>query len=88
MTAKHHLIFRYTVWILTAVIFIANIFSNNAAEIVLSVALIVCGSWLLINSIILYKRINGDAENAFHNGFGFEPIFFILPLLLIQNFLF
>ena len=88
MTAIHHLIFRYIVCILTVTIFIANIFSHNAAEIVLSITLAVCGLWMLINSIILYKRINEDYENAFHNGFGFEPIFFILPLLLIHKFLF
>lgn len=88
MTVIYQLIFRYTVWILIAAIFITNIFSNNTAKIVLSITQAVCGLWMLINSIILYKRINEDAENAFHNGFGFEPIFFILPLLLIHKFLF
>ncbi len=83
MIEKYQLIFRWTAWILTAAIFITNVFSNNAAEIVLLITQVVAGVWLLINSIILYKRINEEAENAFHNGFGFEPIFFILPTIII-----
>ncbi len=88
MIEKYQLIFRWTAWILTAAIFITNVFSNNAAEIVLLITQVVAGVWLLINSIILYKRINEDTENAFYNGLGGEPIFFVLIIFLIHKFLF
>lgn len=88
MTATHHLIFRCISYTLTFSIFIANIFSNNIAEIFLYITLFVCLAWLLINGFILFMRIIKDFDNAFHRGLGLEPIFFMLSLWLIDKFLF
>jgi len=87
MTATHHLIFRCITYILIVSIFIGNIFSNNAAKILLYITLIICAVWLFTNAVILLKRINEDADEAFHRGLGLEPIFFMLPLWLIDKFL-
>lgn len=88
MNIKSRKIFSLIVFILTVAVFIANIFSNNVAEIVLSIALFACGVWIFINAIILCKQINKDVDKAFCNGLVLEPIFFALILALLHKFLF
>lgn len=81
-TALHHLIFRIITIILIIATLITNTFSDTIAYFSLLSAALVCVIWLSVNTSLLCIRM-GKKDFNIHDGLGFEPIFFLIPITLI-----